>query len=635
MIRAILYKELRQHWWAFLLIGLICTLGFFGQLASSSIRGSGGSAFSLLSGFGIYIALASLILANRLVASEYHSQTQLFLEALPLPRKRIILLKYFLGLTVIAIIAVFAFATTLLIGFRTEALSQDFILFLTLRFGAFCYFTYSFFFLYGFLGRYRLVFFIALFFLSTAFPKITDFEFSDLPPIELIGPTFAFERENFPLKPFIISIGLAFSFLLMSLSLATLREGSLAGLLGEKMSHREKVSIAALLMAFIFSAYWLDESKPKEAYQMHNASSAGSLAEGGQVSVSPASPEGQVLADKINAEMKALSLYLGIKSLAPVFVIRRNDLDPDINEAGYLADNEGIVIRTNFTHPEWSFDHFNENLIARLLDVYSNDRLRKEDRFWVIDGFTLFWSRRHQFTTATGSKELTSPPGLLLRALYGTRDRPPFTPASMRQWFALQDELGHEITAGIACSTLRVLESTVGPDKCQAFLRSVLSVESPKGVATSLRDLFSPPEKLFLEHTGLEFSDFLPRWQNELEQVRPAYQQQVNALPEISGKLLFEALSPDSFQARYSLLEPGEVSIKQKAQLRYASLQPFASQVPEHLLIPVPLGLTTASRSGVLPDDFPRGTRLVYTFSVYSKELNCLIISGWQRKEAL
>ncbi len=634
MIRAILYKELRQHWWAFLLIGLICAFGFFGQTASSSLRESAGSAFSLLSSFGIYIALASLILANRLVASEYHSQTQLFLEALPLPRRRIILIKYFLGLTVIALIAVSAFTATILIGFRTEVISRDFMLFLILRFGAFCYFTYSFFFLYGFLGRYRVIFFIAIIFASAVLPKMTDFEFTDFPPMKLIGPTFAFERETFPLKPFAVTTSLGFSFLLISLVLATLREGSVAGLLGEKMSHREKVSIAALLLAFVFGLYWIDVSKPKEAYRMHNASSAGSLSAGVQVSVSPASPEGQVLANKIHDDMKALSLYLGIKSLPPVFVIRRNDLDPDIHEAGYLAEREGIVVRTNYTHPDWIFNHFNENLVARVLDAYSNTRIHKEDRFWIIDGFTLFWSRRHEIGSDPLTKDLTRSPDLLLRALYGTRDRPSFTPADLRRWYSLQDELGHEITAGIACSALRVLESTVGTEKCQAFLRSTLGIDSPKNAATSLRDLFAPPEKLFLQHTGMQLAEFLPLWQNELELLRPAYKQQVNALPKISGELKFEKLSHDSFQARYSLLEPSDVSLEQKARLRYASLRSFTSHVPERLLIPVPLGLTPESRSGVLPDDFPRGTRLLFTFSVYNKALNCHIISAWQRKEA-
>ncbi|MCF6313679.1 MAG: hypothetical protein L3J39_14635 [Verrucomicrobiales bacterium] len=463
---------------------------------------------------------------------------------------------------------------------------------------------------------------------------MTDWELTDLPPIELIGATFAYEREHFPLKPFAVTISLAFIFSLAGLALATLREGSVAGLLGEQMSHREKVSIAGLIIALIFTAYFIDERNPKEPYQMHNASCVGSLAQGIVVSVAPPSAEGQILANKIHEDLTALSLYLQIEKLPPVFVIRRNDLDPETHEAGSLKNKEGIIMRTNFAHSEWDFNQFNESLIARVLGAYSNDRIRKEDRFWVLDGFTLFWSRRNEVPQSSPPKALDRSPDLLLRALYGTSERPPLTPSSMRRWFSQQDELGHEITAGIACSLLRVLESAVGEKKCQAFLRSILAVKNPSRASTSLRDLLAPPEKLFLQHTGMQLADFLSLWQQELQRLRPAYQEQLNTLPQISGELEFVKLSLNSSQANYSLVDSVDKSPNLKKRLYYATLPPFANYVPEHLLIPVPLDFTANSHSGILPDDFPRGTRLLFTFSLYSKALKCRIISGWQRKEA-
>ena len=636
MIRSILYKELRQHWWAFLLIGIICGLGYLGLVASAARVGTQGSTFTVLRLFSVYICLAAVVLGNRLVVSEYHAQTQLFLEALPLPRRRIALIKYFLGLVTVTFIAATAFAITLLMGLRTEVLTWNFIFFLILRFGAFCFFSYSLIFLFGFLGRYRIAFVIVVIIGTRIFSDHVSFEIVDLYPLKMIGPTFAFERENFPLNPFLITIGLGFIFLLMSLGLATIREGSVAALLGEKMSHREKITVAILLMGSMFGGYLLDEHKPKEAYRLHGAATSSAPSKGIQVSVSPDSTEGQILADKLREDMEALGEYLGIKSLPPVFVIHRADLDPDLHERGFLNKREGVVLRTNFSSQEWSYEHFVEKLVGQLLRVHSNRRLLKEDRFWILDGFTLFWARRSDESTVSTDVEetLNASPDLLLRALYGTRDRSPFTPSDMRRWVLLQDELGHEITAGIAWSVLRVLESTAGPEKCRAFLQSILAVDSPKGIATSLRDLFSPPEQHFRDHAGLSLEEFLPVWRRELEGLRSGNEEQLNALPRISGELNFNELSRDSLVAHYSLLEPANVSPEQKARLVYASLKPFEHGVSESLLIPVPLGLNTDSRSGILPDDFPRGTRLLYTFRIYSKKLNCHIVSGWQRKEA-
>ena len=65
MIRSILYKELRQHWWAFLLIGLICGLGYLGQIATAVMTNSAGSAFATLANFGLYISFAAIVLGNR------------------------------------------------------------------------------------------------------------------------------------------------------------------------------------------------------------------------------------------------------------------------------------------------------------------------------------------------------------------------------------------------------------------------------------------------------------------------------------------------------------------------------------------------------------------------------------------
>ena len=153
MIGTLLRKELRQHWWALLMVGAASVLGYLILLGTAIIKGEGGASLAGLRLFILLIGtIAALVICHRFVAAEYQAKTQLFLEALPLPRWKMVTIKYGLGLAAIVLIVVLAFGMACLLAWHHQLLSLRFLAILAMRAFSFVWLIYSFFFLMGFMG---------------------------------------------------------------------------------------------------------------------------------------------------------------------------------------------------------------------------------------------------------------------------------------------------------------------------------------------------------------------------------------------------------------------------------------------------------------------------------------------------
>ncbi|HEY2342314.1 MAG TPA: hypothetical protein VGH90_04750, partial [Chthoniobacteraceae bacterium] len=99
MIRGLLEKELRQHSITLGFLFLAITGGALLMAVSRRLNVVAGTtleAFHIL--LALFAPLACFILAQILVAGEFRHKTQIFLEGLPLPRWRMLAVKYGLGL---------------------------------------------------------------------------------------------------------------------------------------------------------------------------------------------------------------------------------------------------------------------------------------------------------------------------------------------------------------------------------------------------------------------------------------------------------------------------------------------------------------------------------------------------------
>ncbi|MCB1061302.1 MAG: ABC-2 transporter permease [Verrucomicrobiae bacterium] len=625
MTGALIRKELRQHWWAMLLIGLLSVLGVGWIILLTVMQGQAGSQLFALRLHAWLLALSALVLGNRLVVAEYSSKTQIFLESLPLPRLRIVLVKYFLGFIIMFLCAGIGLGVAMLVGARTEVFTLRFVGILLARYFCYTAFVYSCFFGMGFLGRYRFAAYAIIVAGIALLVRSKDVALHELAPVYLVGGTFPFEREVYPTEALLITGGIALGFFLLAIILAATREGSVSSLLGERMSYRDKISLTALCFGLLVTFFVIDERKEKDPYQMAGGVSAEDtrLAE---VTVAPVSKQARALAADLGKDLDEMAEYLGLTEMPPIFLIDRPDLDPDQFEHGYVADAEGVILRTPFTHEDWRYAQCVERISGDIIESATNSRAMKEDRFWVIDGFTLYWPHR-------GDPEapLDKDHHLLLRALYGTDILGGLkNPDDLLQWFAHQRVVGHEITSGIGWSMLRVLEQQAGPEAAQSFMRSVLAEQAPKNALTSLRELKHPASQRFRDHTGLELSAFLDTWNAELDVWRKKLADEVAEIPRLSGDLVFEGEAGATSQARYRFEPPAAefAETYQRPVLLFGDTAPFSVWLPEEIMKRQPLSKTELSE-GWLVDTWGSGTGVAWTFAADSPQMYCRIISGW------
>src|SRR5688572_14199400 len=318
-------KELRQHRLPFGFLATILMVSAMAVLAGHYVRGQSSSVFTGLSLF-LQIALpaAAMLICGRVVVAEYRAKTQLFLEALPLQRWRMVAVKYVFGfivlLTVVA--APVAAGGWLLSGH--EAMTPQFAAILASRVIMTAWCWYAFFFTTGLLGRYRWPLLILIVFVAMGLDSMTVWEINRFGPFELLNDRFGAERDEFPIKAMGEVLAIAGGMTGLAFVLALVREGNVSALMAERMSHREKVLVAVVLLGAVAAFSLLEEQRRKPPYDLTGAA----VAKGPGTLVKVAGPRrpAELLAKEVNAELAELRDYLGIDAFPTVLVTHRVDL---------------------------------------------------------------------------------------------------------------------------------------------------------------------------------------------------------------------------------------------------------------------------------------------------------------------
>jgi hypothetical protein len=628
MIVALFRKELRQHWPALLLIALL-TMGGYGLIILGALlRGESGSVFESLRVFIIMIVvLASLVLCHRLVVVEYAAKTQLFLEALPVSRWRMVAAKYALGLTVMVGIVLLALAIACSLGARHEALTPRFVAILGVRAVSVAVCAYHFFFVMGFLGRYRLALYLVAFLAGMVVSEFTDLEPQHFGPFALLDEKFAFENQQVPWDALAATWALSTGCLAVAFLLALTREGGVAALLAEKMSHREKVFIAALLVGVLFAVTLLDEKKRRAPFDLHDAATARGPGVSAKVATGSDHNEedAQALARHVADTLSSARDFLGLEELPPVFITRRRDLDSSRYERGELEEASGVHVQANFASPSFRRDEFTGWLLRETLIAHTDGRVKLEPKMWVLDGFALY-----NGTCENASDPLVKDKALALRALYGAEVG--FAPQDLRRWYSFRERVGGDIATGVAWSGIKTLARRTSPERAQRFIRSVLGAEEPKDLRAMVHEWIAPTERLLLTEAGLQPEEFWTLWQEELAAARQELAMELAQLPRLSGQMDFSKLSLDSRQAHYRVeIEPPPLP-GTRYSLAYCELPVFDEEVAPQLLRreqnPYP-----ARAEGQLPDSFSRGGRIYWAFELEVPAMSCAVVSGWRRED--
>ena len=626
MTWTLLRKELRQHWLVFVLLVALTMAGYVIVLATNQAFGESGSIFNSLRIFVmVIVTLGSLALCNRLVVVEYAAKTQLFLEALPVARWRMVAVKYGLGLCLLLGIVAAALALACLLGQRSEALTPRFAGLLAMRALSAAVFAYHFFFLMGFLGRYRLALYIGVYVTCVAVAELTDLKLERFGPVALLDERFAFEREEVPWQALRETWLLSGVFVLLVFVLALTREGTVATLLAEKMSHREKVFIAALLIGIMAAVSVLQEKAARAPFDLHDAVTeprkglVTKVATGSSTEV-----DTRRLAVFVADELAAAQTYLSVTQLPPVFITRRSDLDASRFERGELENASGIHVQANFGSDDFRTNDFSAWLLREVWIAHSHGRVKLEPKFWVLDGFALFHGARERATAP-----LTADRALALRALYGTETG--FKTDDLRRWNSFRERVGGEIAAAVAWSGLKTLARRHVTERCQRFLRSVLGENVPRDFRALLHERSAPLEELLSREAGVAFETFWAQWQEELAMARRELAPALAQLPRLRGEVKFIPLSTDSRLVRYELRLTGPLTSPRYSFL-YHELPVYDEEVAPQAIRREQNPLAQQVQ-GELPESYSRGARLYWTFALDVPELGCPVISGWKREE--
>ena len=513
MMRGLLAKELRQHGFTFAFLFLLLLCGLVVMASHSSTMMVTGGVFGLLHVLLFTdVPLACLVLGQVLIATEFRQKTQLFLEGLPLPRWRMLAVKFALGLGVLLASTAALLFVAWWSGRGTEAMTPRFVAVLALKSAGWVWFLYALFFAHAFLGRYRVVFGLVLFFAFVTLKNI-GVPVETFGPFALIDSRFPFERHLVPWDALAVTTAAALGLTLLGFALGLVRDATVASLLAEKMSPREKVVITFLALASVMlSTYLWEHFKTTTPVRMPGAieTQRGIVKVFATAAVDAPTTEEtatlQRVANRAADELGALAAYLGCRTFPQIFIVHRRDLKKEYS-ASYES-SQALIARANLTAADFSESTFHSSLIAGALEAHTHGLASRERNLWALHGIEEWWPRRAD-APALGE----SPGGRLADA----RQIMPadFSPEHLAAWYSLRRDGGHfgaSYAQGLAAIGLEVLAQRHGEDARRRFLAAMFGPGRPKDFRGWFGDVVRSQLHGLRATAGVSEKTFVEEW---------------------------------------------------------------------------------------------------------------------------
>jgi len=505
MNRALLYKELRQHGiWLALLAALSCFVFLVIVIATGADGSSGGVFFGIRQGLSYFLTIPIFVICHLLVAMEFRRHTRLFLEGLPLPHWRMIAIKACLALFLAALMAGGAVMTGVIASAGSEAINGRFLGILLTSAITWAWFLTALFFLISFLGRYKVVILLALIFGLSWINYATAVPLRDFPPFALLS-RFGFERDLWPVEVLqmtgLIALGLFAAAFLLGLA----REGSVAAILGETMSYREKMLLGAAV-AILFTAVMIWFTPQPEPFALPGA--VEEEYDGVRVHLSPEDTTRPVDDDVALAAYLARRLaekrdWLGIpkEEFPPVYVVERQGL---VNEEIDWEEVEGdrvVLMYAGYRDAGFTRDTLVAFSMSVALSVHSHRRVDKEHRWWIVCGIEGLIEMEHADETTRLARE---------KSAYDTVKEHGFTVEKLLGRNLYSEEAGWREADAVAWMAFRYLTETVGEEKVQALARKTITRRVTRQDSRPVwRELFAPVPRVFESTTGLTLEAFV------------------------------------------------------------------------------------------------------------------------------
>jgi hypothetical protein len=623
-MRALLRKEWREHRWALLAVLLLVACGEGIFLLAASQMGSPMIAYQKMT--AVVAPMVALILVHRLVVREYMGRTQLFLETLPVSRSQVLSLKWLLGVLLLLLSMAACLGLTLLASRGKVLLTPHFIALVAARSAAFIVFSYALAFFVGLTGRYRLVLWFVLpvcVFLADTASQVGMAKWA---PFHLVQEAMVYERLKLPLSSVLITCALAAALLVATLALGLSAEGSLVVALSRRMSSREKSAVTIGILGLIGASTVIETRKPKPPFVLQQAMRSASAGPKVAVGISGPAPQAAALANVLAADLARLQAFLALADAPALTALPDDNLDGDAYQRAALADADGVVVRAAFTGPQFDREGFRAYALAVWLHWYSRGVAAREDRRWLLDGTTQWLVARD----LPGLQEK-----LALRAAFAARllqlhrnssgavQGQSLMGGAIDQWLTTRETLGPCLSNALAWRMVSSLAARLGEPRFTAMSRALLAARPSNDARASL---FPGSLDRLLAQAGAPDRATLARELDALltaDQARLAASVGKIAVPRIA--LAAHKMAGSTFEVRYSL---GGADGATLYAVRYVSLGPWDAEIAPELMARV-----DATRDGVLPASYARGTRLYTAVERREDVLGCNIRLASQRWE--
>jgi hypothetical protein len=617
-MRSLVSKELREHRWVLLALWLWSAIALVGLLRAAKDEGSPLAAFRtsvlLLGGLSI------LSLANRLVVREYTGRTQLFLETLPVSRAQVVAVKWLTGAVLVAVPMAAAFLVTLHVAAAQVVLTPRLIQLIAVRSGTFLLFAYSLAFFIALTGRYRYVLWGSIILGAFAVDTYAQFPLEQWSPIALVSKSMVFERLELPIADLVIAWLITAILIVATFILSLAGEGSLVLALSQRMSPRERVGITVAVIAVFSVLAQMDARKPKPAFTLHDAVVSGAGAS--QVAVARTGKgtdlTAKFLADKMSLDMQELQTYLSLSARPGLFVLPDASIDSDVFLRATLPSSDGVVVRAAIGAEHFDQEEFRAYAVEQALEWYTHDQAQREDRRWLLDGFTQWWIAR---ASSARRDQLTERAALAAQLL---DLKSTHLDGQLRHWLVAREQLGDCLSDALAWRAVALLVQDLGADRFRQLTTTLFG-----------RQLPGDPRAAFLEssfNAAWWHADApaFPKFAEELRAALQADQIRVAAVTDaiVREPVIFQAaaMHGGAFEVHYRL---GAINAANAPfAVRYAEIGPWQPELDRESLARV-----DATRSGVLPRSFQRGAILFTAIELRDTHLACTLRLGARRWE--
>ncbi len=518
MIAALLRKELRQHAGLFGLLACVLVFGLLLVSSNAVFSRALGSGFAGLKFLLVtLLPVGAMLLGNALIASEFRHKTQLFLEGLPVPRWKLLAVKYATLLGALLLVSLVLLAGAWLGGRQGEAMTPRFAALLLAKTWLWIGCVAAFFFALAFLGRYRIAVMVFVFLGLMWMQPQGVFDLDRSAPFALMDDRFAFERYDWPARTLGITAAWAAAFTALGFLLGSVRDATVATLLAEKMSSREKIVLTLLCVAGLVAvAMAQHEHSTREPVHLPGAI----LHERGRaVRVEITSARRQAAADEADAlslagaaladELADFARQLGGVVLPRVFVVHRTAMGVNQFEGGEIEFSQGTLVRANVLDPSGDRGRLHQWVLDHALQAKTSGRSQMEPWAWAADGLIGWWQEQK-----TGRPLPPAPESVA--AARRAAEKAGFSARSFDEWLRVREVAGRKDADALAAIAFHAIASEKGADAAWRFARECFGTDVPKDARGWWRDRADPPEARLRRATGLTFPQLAARVQKEL-----------------------------------------------------------------------------------------------------------------------